>query len=95
MHQQALVHDMHQILSGWILFALAIVLAGILALAMFVHALRSNPSERAHGWLVSGTAAMVTRDEQKSQPRAQRGQRIRLYVDIYHDIQACSPAASD
>lgn len=47
-----LVHDMHQILSMGMLFALAIVLAVILALAMFVHALRSDSSERAHGWLV-------------------------------------------
>lgn len=31
---------------------LAIVLGVILALTMFVHALRSNASERAHGWLV-------------------------------------------
>ena len=43
---------MHQILSMGMLFALAIVLAVILALAMFVHALRSDTSERAHGWLV-------------------------------------------
>ena len=34
------------------LLALAIVLGVILALALFVHALRGNPSERAHGWLV-------------------------------------------
>lgn len=34
------------------LLALAIVLGVILALALFVHALRSNASERAHGWLV-------------------------------------------
>jgi hypothetical protein len=33
-------------------FALAIVVGVILALALFVHALRSSPSERAHGWLV-------------------------------------------
>lgn len=34
------------------LLALAIVAGVILALALFVHALRSSPSERAHGWLV-------------------------------------------
>ncbi|HEX3475576.1 MAG TPA: hypothetical protein VHT91_11170 [Kofleriaceae bacterium] len=34
------------------LLALAIVLGVILALGMFVHALRSNASERSHGWLV-------------------------------------------
>lgn len=34
------------------LFALAIVVAVILALTLFVHALRTSPSERAHGWLV-------------------------------------------
>jgi hypothetical protein len=34
------------------LLVLAIVLGVILALTLFVHALRSGPSERAHGWLV-------------------------------------------
>jgi uncharacterized membrane protein YqhA len=34
------------------LLALAIVLAVIGALALFVHALRSSPSEGEHGWLV-------------------------------------------
>lgn len=34
------------------LLALAIVLAVICALALFVHALRSDPTERTHGWLV-------------------------------------------
>jgi uncharacterized membrane protein YqhA len=34
------------------LLALAIVVAVIGMLALFVHALRSSPSERAHGWLV-------------------------------------------
>jgi hypothetical protein len=34
------------------LLALAIVVGVVLALALFVHALRSSPSERAHGWLV-------------------------------------------
>jgi hypothetical protein len=34
------------------LLALAIIAGVILALALFVHALRSSPSERAHGWLV-------------------------------------------
>jgi hypothetical protein len=34
------------------LLALAIVVAVILALALFVHALGSSPSERGHGWLV-------------------------------------------
>jgi hypothetical protein len=32
--------------------ALAILVCVILALTLFVHALRSNSSERAHGWLV-------------------------------------------
>ena len=34
------------------LLALAIVVVVILALMLFVHVLRSSPSERAHGWLV-------------------------------------------
>ena len=34
------------------LLILAIVAGVIMALALFVHALGSNPSERAHGWLV-------------------------------------------
>lgn len=34
------------------LLILAIVVGVILALALFVHALRASPSERAHGWLV-------------------------------------------
>ena len=34
------------------LLALAIVVGVILALALFVHALGSNPSARTHGWLV-------------------------------------------
>ena len=33
-------------------FALAIIVGVILALTLFVHALRSSSSERAHGWLV-------------------------------------------
>lgn len=33
-------------------FALVIVVGVILALTLFVHALRSNSSERGHGWLV-------------------------------------------
>ena len=34
------------------ILVLAIVVGVILALALFVHALDSNPSMRAHGWLV-------------------------------------------
>lgn len=34
------------------LLALAVVLGVVLALTLFVHALRTNRSERAHGWLV-------------------------------------------
>lgn len=34
------------------LLALAVVVGVILVLTLFVHALRSNSSERAHGWLV-------------------------------------------
>lgn len=34
------------------LLVLAIVAGVVLALALFVHALRSSPSERVHGWLV-------------------------------------------
>jgi hypothetical protein len=34
------------------LLAIAIIASVILALALFVHALRSSPSEGAHGWLV-------------------------------------------
>lgn len=32
--------------------ALAVVLGVVLALVLFVHALRTDRSERAHGWLV-------------------------------------------
>lgn len=34
------------------LLALAVVAGVVLALALFVHALRCGSSERAHGWLV-------------------------------------------
>lgn len=34
------------------LLTLAIVVGVVLALALFIHALRSGPSERQHGWLV-------------------------------------------
>lgn len=43
---------MHFPIGMGMLLALAIVLAVIAMLALFVHALRSSPSERAHGWLV-------------------------------------------